>query len=290
MAIPTLGVEEFQYEDNGILINGDSAVPFLDLSKIDGLDSADVRQTTHEREGTDGVYIQAQFENARTVTLEGTLYADTNAFETVVDDLKANFAPAALARPLYYGTDAGLRAVFGKSLGFKYDKEEMRRRGAASFQVQVVCEDPRIYTPNPISAEVTLGTTVVTGRAYNKSYNYGYGPPSTIEKAFLVLGGNRLQPGVIRIYGPINNAVILHEEYAATMTLAHNIANGDYVDIDLNNRTVKSSGGSNIRGKLSLSGNWYLLQPGNNTFSFSGSSTLAGTTKLVVSALAAAWR
>lgn len=290
MAIPVLGVEEFQYEDTGILINGDSVVPFLDLEKIDGLDSADVRQSSHDREGTDGGYVDAEFENARTVTLEGTLYANTNGFETVVDDLKANFAPSALVRPLYFGTDAGIRAVWGKSLGFKYDKEQMRRRGAASFQVQVVCEDPRIYTPTPVDAEVTLGSTALTGRGYDKSYPYGYGPPSTIEKAILVLGGNRPQPGTIRIYGPITNPVVLHEEYAVTMTIALSIANGDYVDVNLDNRTVRSSGGSNIRGKLTLSGDWYLLRVGHNTFSFSGSGTLAGTTKLVVSALEAAWR
>jgi hypothetical protein len=290
MAIPTLGVEEFQYEDTGILINGDVSIPFLDLKKIDGLDSADIRQTSKEREGTDGGYIDALYENMRTVTLEGTLYADTNDFESTVDDLKANFAPAAFTRPLYFGTDAGLRAVWGKSLGFKYDKDEMRRRGSAAFQVQIVCEDPRIYTPNPVDAEVVLGSTALTGRGYNKSYDYGYGPASTIEKAILNLEGNRPQPGKIRIYGPINNPVVLHEEYAVTMTIALNIDNGDYVEIDLSNRTVRSSGGSNIRGKLSLSGNWYLLQPGTNTFSFSGSSTLAGTTRLVVSALEAAWR
>ena len=288
---PTLQAEEFQYLDTGILINGGATVPFLDLTQISGLDSTDLRQSSHDREGLDGGYIDALYEGMRTVSLDGTLYASTTAFETFVDQLKANFAPSAVGQPLYFGTDAGVRVVYGKSLGFKYDKTTLRRIGSCAFQVQVVCEDPRIYTPGTVSAQASLPTTIATGRGYPKSYTYGYGPSSGSTTLLLTLDGNRNEPGLIRVYGPINNPTITNLDDGTVFYLNMNIANGDYVEINLNNKTVKLNGITSVRSKLSvLNGAWYLLHPGANNFTFAGGSTLSGTTKLIVSANTGAWR
>ena len=141
MPTPTLNPEEFQYGDTGMLLNGSVALPFVDLTKIAGLDSTDIRSVTHDREGQNGGYLDSQYETLRTVTLEGTIYAAVTAMETYLDQLKANYAPRTTAQALYFGTDAGVRAVFGKPLGIKYDKDALRRLGKAEMQVQVVCED-----------------------------------------------------------------------------------------------------------------------------------------------------
>lgn len=288
MAIPTLLPEQFQYTETGVLLNADVAVPFADITKISGLDSADIRQSVHDREGMDGGYVDALYEQQRTVIIEGTLYTDNRSMETFLDQLKANFAPSALPQPLFIGTDAQLRVVYGKSLGIKYDKESLRRIGSCDYQIQIVCEDPRIYSPNIVSTQIVLGSTVISGRGYNKSFNYGYGTPSTGNQATLILSGNRSQPGIIRIYGPITNPSIICGN--TTMTFNLTIDNGDYIEINLNNRTVKLNGTAGRRNKMTLSGNWFLLQPGPNTIALSGASTLSGTTKLTVSANEAAWR
>jgi hypothetical protein len=290
MATPVLNAEEFQYLDTGILMNGSVAIPFTDVEKVSGLDATDLRTTSHDREGMHGGYIDALYEGMRTVTLEGTLYASTTGFETYVDSLKANYAPSAVSQPFYVGTDAGVRVVYGKSLGFKYDKDSLRRTGKCDYQVQIVCEDPRIYDPDFITSEIFLNTTVITGRGYNKSYDFGYGAPSTGNNVTLQLGGNREQPGVIRIYGPITNPALTFYNTGAVMYFNLTIAAGEYLEINLNNRTVKLNGTAGRRNKLTMSGNWYLLQVGVNSFSITGSATLAGTTKLTVTANEAAWR
>src|SRR5690606_15977559 len=129
------------------LLNGGEIVPFVDITKISGLDATDLRTSSHERENVDGGYIDAFYEGMRTVILEGTVYTNSQFMEAYLDNLKANYAPQKLPQPLYFGTDAGVRVVYGKPLGFKYDKEQLRRVGSCAFQLQVVCEDPRIYSP-----------------------------------------------------------------------------------------------------------------------------------------------
>jgi hypothetical protein len=290
LSAPDLNAEEYQYMDSGILINGDVSVPFTDLTKVSGLDAAEIRQTSHNREGVDGGYLDAQFENMRTVTLEGTLYASTTGFESVVDDYKANFAPQSEPQPLYLGTDAGTRVVYGKSLGFRYDKEQLRRLGMCAFQVQVVCEDPRIYDPNIVSEQVIMGSGVVTGRGYPKSYPYGYGAATTGSTVTIDLGGNREQPGTIQIFGPIINPSISNYNTGALFNFNLSLDAGDFLEINLDNRTVKLNGTAGRRNKLTIFGSWFLLQPGLNSFSLTGSGILAGTTRMVVSANAAAWR
>jgi hypothetical protein len=289
-SIPNLLPEEYQYMDNGILINGDANVPFTDVTKVSGLDSTDVRQTAHNREGVDGGYLDAQYENTRTVIIAGTLYTDGAGFELAVDDLKGNYAPQSEAQPLYLGTDAGVRVVYGKSLGVKYDKEQLRRLGMCDFQVQVTCEDPRIYDPNIISAELIMSGGALTGRGYPKSYPYSYGPPVTGNSVTLTLAGNRTQPGIIQIYGPIANPTIAYSNTGTIMNFNLSLDAGDFLEINLNNRTVKLNGTAGRRNKLTLFGSWFLLSPGLNTFSLSGSGIVSGSTRLVVSANAAAWR
>lgn len=291
MVVPTLNAEEFQYLDTGILLNGGAVMPFTDINKISGVDAADLRTSTHDREGLDGGYIDAAFEIMRTVSVEGVLYASNVAFETYTDSLKANFAPSKLAQPFYFGTDAGVRAVWGKALGFKYDKESMRRTGKAAFQVQVVCEDPRIYTPTLVTVEIFPSAVALTGRSYPKSYSYGYGGSSGASNALsLILTGNREQPGLIRIYGPATNPQVVNDDTGAIMTFTITIASGDYLEINLGTRTIKLNGTTGRRNSLALTGKWFLFRVGSNNLRLNATAITGGITKLRAQAYQAAWR
>lgn len=291
MATPTLEPEEYQYLEDGILLNGDEAVPFIDITQVTGLDATDLDVSEHTREQIDGGYIDAFYENMRKVILDGTIYADVFNMEEYLDSLKANYQPSMLAQPFFVGTDAGVRVVYGKSLGAKYDKTTLRRTGRAAVQLQIVCEDPRIYSPIEVSAEATLGSAVVDpGREYPKSYTYGYGTTAAANSLVVDLEGNREQPGIIRIEGPITNPVVTHSESGTEMSFIYTLPVDDFIEIDLNNRTVLLNGGTGIRSSMTLMGDWYLLQPGTNTFDISGTAAISGTTKLIVTAHAAAWR
>lgn len=256
MAIPTLLSEEFQFEDTGVTLNTSPALPFVDINSIDGIDSTSIRLSTSVREGMHGAWVDAEFEDARVVILDCTAYASPTALETYLDTLKANFAPSATIKPLYFGTDVGMRQVFGKSIGLRYQKSSMRRLGQIDFQAQVLCEDPRIYSPTIIS-QVIPGT--------------------------LTLLGNRDSVGTITIAGARTNPVITLGTSVITFALV--IASGETVVIDLNARTIIKDGTINVRGNVAITGGWPQLVNGANVFTVGG--TGSGT---ITVAARSAWR
>lgn len=246
MAIPILQAEQYQFLDTGIKLNAGAAVPFVDLDIVDGLDSAPVRQQTVAFEGADGGWIDASYQDMRTVSLEGRIYASPTALETYLDQLKANFTRNLTPQPLYFGTDAGMRMVLAKCLGLRASKSRLRSMGVVEFQVQFICEDPRIYTPTLVSVNL----------------------PGT-----LTLNGNRDSVGTITINGARTNPSITLG--ATTFTFDYTLTDGNSIVIDLRDRTVILNGTTNLRGKMTVTGPWPKLVPGNNVFTVGG--TGAGT-------------
>jgi hypothetical protein len=51
MAAPALATERYQFRDDGIVLNEDPATPFVDVTKVQGLDAAPLRLTTKDHEG-----------------------------------------------------------------------------------------------------------------------------------------------------------------------------------------------------------------------------------------------
>lgn len=251
MAAPTLNAEEYQYTDSGVLLNGnDTSLPFVDVTSIEGLDSAPFRSQTHEREGTDGGFVDSMYESLRTISMEGYVYTNPSSMETYLDSLKANFAPTTVDQPFYFGTDnEGLRLVFGKSQGFKYTKDTERGSGKVAFQIQIICGDPRIYS-DPASSVSISGSGSAT----------------------LGLGGNRPSPGTFTISGAATNPAITCA--GTTLSLTLSMSTGDNLVIDLDTHTVILNGTTSKRGSLTLSGNWPVFKPGNNAISYSGGGTL----------------
>src|SRR5882672_7106541 len=102
MMVLGLNDYEFQLNDSGVRLNSDSTNPFVDVTKASGLDSAPYRETIRDHEGTDGGFIDAEFEKGRDIILEGTIYGTVANVETYLDSLKANFAPVATPIPFYF--------------------------------------------------------------------------------------------------------------------------------------------------------------------------------------------
>lgn len=247
MPAPTLSPEQYQFTDTGVLLNDSPSLPFVDITLVDGLDSAPVRTSSTDREGIDGGFNIADYESYRTVTIEGSVYASVTAMETYLDQLKANFAPVKTPQPFHFGTDNGQRLVFARSTGFRYQKDQARRLGVVNFQVQLLCDDPRLYS----STAVTSGAFATTGS--------------------IVLSGNRDSNATLTISGAKTNPTITQGSNVFTFN-ATTIA-GDTIVIDLESRTVVKNGTINLRPSMTITGGWYLLEPGTTNFTLGGSGT-----------------
>lgn len=288
--MPTLtAVEQYQYTDTGIVLNSDATLPFVDVTNVQGLDSAPTRQTVKDHEGTDGGFVDSKYETLRTVVLEATAYTDPSAFEYYMDQLKGNYAPSAVDLPFYFQTDNGQRVVYGKSQGLKYSKTNERGYGKQPFNFTILCPDPRIYSSSIISSgPIYLGSATVQGRGYPKAYTFGYGIAATQSSGSITPGGNRDTPGWYVITGPIVNPTIVNDTTGQQWTFNITLADGEYLWIKPRVKTVRLGENGPSR-RNTLRGPWWFLQQGQNNFRLLGSGGTAGVTNLTVYAQPA-WR
>lgn len=276
----------FLLGDTGIVLNTDPTTPFVDINHVVGLDSAPFRSTEQDHEGTDGGFMDAEFEKGRTVVLEGVVYTDGANMESYLDSLKYNWAPSKTLVPFYLlapGVDE--RVLFVKPLGCRYDWETMRRTGCANIQFSAFAEDPRIYSSALQSITVTQGGTATTGRSYNKSYNYSYGAAITPNQTDCVTTGNRDTPAVFTITGPVVNPTIINDTDSVSLRFILNMGASDVLVVNTQYHTVYLNGLS--RRDALVAPNWFLLHPGHNLIRYLADSS--GTSTMQVQ-FRSAWR
>jgi len=268
---PVLTDHQFQYGDSGLLINGDAVAPFMDIDKVDGLDMAPFRVSTKAFEGMDGGYLDAEFEDMRTVVLEGTIYASSgDTLEAFLDDLKYNFRPGQVPTPFYFkpGTSTGQRLVYAKSLGVRYSWDMLRRVGASACQIQLMAEDPTIYEGTAQTGSMVLGALAVTGRGYDKAFNYGYGGGYFAGAYVLTNDGNKNANVQFTLNGPLTNPRIVNDDLGVYLELDTTLLSGDSIVIDMYNRTITLNGTASRRNVMTAASDWFLLSPGANNIRF----------------------
>lgn len=284
-----LGIEQYQFTDTGLILNSAVNMPFVDITQVEGLlDSAPLRLTQKDHEGRNGGFINAFFEQMRTIVLTGTIYCDPNQFETYLDQLKQNYAPASTPQPLYFQTDAGLRLLNCKSAGVKAPRTNARSYGKQDFTITLVAEDPRTYSAGSVSSgPIYLGSVIVAGRGYPKAYTYGYGSAATQSAGVITPGGTRTTPGNYIITGPIVNPSIVNDTLGLTWTFNITLAATDQLVISPDLRTVRLGVNGPSR-RYVMAGPWWELGTGPNNFRLLGSGGNSNT-NLTITAQAA-WR
>src|SRR5690349_24840361 len=138
----------FQLGSNGFILNDGSptAYPTVDILEIQGLDSSPVRTTVKDREGTDGAFVDAEFDQARTIVLSGVLYDDALNTEVTLDQLKLEWAPSKVPVAFYYRMPKiGTRMLWVKPVGVNYSLTQLRRNGVCEVTFTAIAGDPRIY-------------------------------------------------------------------------------------------------------------------------------------------------
>jgi len=262
---------------SGPLLNSDSTgVPFVDISRVSGLDNAPFRETVRDHEGIDGGFIDAEFETGRDISLEGTVYANVETAEEYLDLLKENFAPVQTPIPLVFKVPGKAeRVLFVKSRGVRYDWESARRVGMTPIQFLMYAEDPRIYDNNLISQIIPFGGTATTGYAFSYGFDLSFGATVPPDGQFVVNVGNRPTPAILTITGPVLNPRIVNDTAGKTLAFTIDLLAGETLVIDLANNTVMLNGTVNRRSTLDES-NWFLF-PKGSTFIRFGGATGSGT-------------
>lgn len=279
---------EFKLDDDGVLLNTDgSGLPFVDITRVQGLDSPPFRETYRDHEGEDGGFLDAEFEKGRDIILEGTIYADSGSIEDYLDDIKANFAPVQSPVPFYlYPAGSEERVIFVKPRGVRYDWDTARRIGMTGIQFMAYAEDPRIYTNTLLSYTISFGGETGIGLDFSFGFDVDFGGGATPAGANVLNSGNRSTPVVFVITGPVTNPVVGNTTAGKTMRFTIELGATDTLTVDTGNRTVYLNGNISRRYVLT-SPEWFFIEPGTNQIIFGGAT---GTGSQVNLQFRSAWR
>lgn len=277
----------FMLGDSGVVLNSTTSLPFVDVTSVLGLDNAPYRETRREHEGTDGGFIDAEFERGRDVLINAEIYTNSSTMESYLDSLKFNYAPSRTTIPFYFkAPGVEERVIYVKPLGVKYDWEQIRRIGQAKAQFKMFAEDPRIYTSIATTANVPFSAGALTGFGFNLGFPFGFGGAASTDGVFVVNAGNRPTPPTFTINGPCTGPSIRDETYGNILAFNITLASGETLVIDTQYRTVRLNGATNRRNTMT-NFEWFFLNPGS-TFIRYGASTGAGSSLDV--SFRSAWR
>lgn len=147
------------------------------------------------------------------------------------------------------------------------------------FQAQFFAEDPRAYTVHQDLISSTALSTASGGLKFPMKFPFKF-TPSGGGTATVTNKGNRPTPPVFRIYGMCVNPAIVNVDSGERITIAGTIANGDFLEIDVANRTAKLNGGT-LQNNLidSVNTTWFELPRGSTNLQLT-SGTFDGTARL----------
>lgn len=173
----------FKLGDTGTELNTDAVPPFVDVTRVYGLDSSPIRETERDHEGVDGGFLDAEFEKGRPLMIDGTVYATAQTLEAYLDKLKEEWAPSPTPVPFYFRPPGQTdRVLFVKPRGLRYDWASDRRVGTQRCQFVFYAEDPRIYDAILSSVVIPFGGPAGIGfqfaglfDTYTRNVSNGFG-------------------------------------------------------------------------------------------------------------------
>lgn len=171
------------------------------------------------------------------------------------------------------------------------------------FLVTLRASDPRFlsrYTEYSRFPFFTGGTIVdgaaSSGRFYDKTFDKVYttamdatGTAGSATNSLTVINrGNFPSHPIIRFYGGMTNPSLTNSANGQSFSISATIADGDYYEVNMANRTVVDSTGTSKYGAVDTSSGWPQLESGTNNLILVVSAH-SGTDPHVICASRSAW-
>ena len=274
-------IANYSFSFNGQVFGGANS-PYQ-IQNVEGLESLPgIRNQDDNRGYNDGMFTGRDFLAGRTITITFNTFASPgySAQENYNIIQRALLPQTQGTTPLYFMLSDNLteQVAYARVRGMQTPIDPNYTYGYIVSQVEFFCPNPAYYASNVQTADMLFSADL--GRTYNKSFNYTYGGGSaTITTTINNAGWANTYP-TITINGPITAPVVGNLTQNAQLNFIGTYSSSDLLVVDLYNKLITLNG--NPARNTLLSGTWFSAQPGNNEFYFSGTGTLVGTTKAVV--------
>lgn len=254
-------------EFNGLLMNVQQNVDRYNITSIDGLYDADIRDVRDVRSNADGEIPYNSFYGGRTIVISGTIQTySVGKMRDMEMALRAAFADLTSEHRLHFRVGDYTKDHFincKKIASIAGTEQQQNYQATRDFQVSVRASNPRFlsYTQNLLDAELP-GTMIITPALIGNARNRG----------------NYWAQPIYRIYGSSHRATIINDTTNKQFSVGF-IEAGDYLEFDLTqpSPTLRNSHGEPAWEWLNDDSDFVELQGGvdgsDNQIYYSGDAT-----------------
>jgi phage-related protein len=254
------------------------------IQNIIGLESLPgIRSQDDNRGYADGMFSGRDFYAGRTISIVfNTFESPGVSAQTNYNTIQSYLLPQQSGTtPLYFkfpNSPTSEQVVFARVRSMTTNIDPNYTYGYITSQVDFFCPDPNYYNNNLQTAVMAVLPAV--GRTYDRVYDLVYGGATGyITTTVNNIGWATTYPN-ISLVGPITDPLLGNLTTGEFIQITGSFNLLDTINIDLYNKLITLNG--NPARNLFTSGNWFSAQPGNNTFYFNGTFTVANQTKATV--------
>lgn len=229
------------------------------------------RAVVRPRPTAHGAIDETHWTGERLIVLEGfVLGADQAAAISELRTVQAAIlqtldSGAALLKWTEAGS-AGLSLQSTVKLASDVDVEFVPGPDLLRYQVQLRAEDPRAYSQLLTTGTGSALAPTGGGMTFNRTFNITFTTGGVAGNVAVNNTGNRTTPPTFRMYGAWTNAQIMLAGTTKRIVLNGTVSAGDYLEVDVFNRTVKLNGSSNALYYLDAANTtWFDLPIGTST-------------------------
>jgi hypothetical protein len=247
----------------------------LILEEATGFDSPNVRENVEDLPERDGAVAGKFWFGARPVTLSGRIIsssaADRNATVMQLQQaLRALRSDATLS--------SQPQGMPGMQTSARLQNFRVTGGFVKQFQIGLICPDPRIYSQT-LNHVLTTTAPSSGGAAFPWIFpvNFGGGSGGTANVSVSNAGNMDSFP-IIRVTGPATNPQLKNATTGEQLQIDNvDIAAGAWIEADCDQRTVRSSDGITLYGRVRFPPSvFWTLAPGANEVQLWADSSSAG--------------
>lgn len=268
-----LYIGDLQIHDSSGPVNG------YWLQEYEGFDSPEYRTSSYDKPGEDGMVVTAQYYSGRNISLAGVIKGDT--LLEYEDNKRALLAACGITRsstgipvPVTLTFETLSNREYFVTGHFKRPVFRNEMIGHCKFLLQFITNSPFVFSSSTISsgligAPIGGGFTLPTLVPIVSS-------PSSGGTVNITNPGHAESPLIIRLDGQLTDPRIISTATGKSMELDYTIASGDFVTIDMANKTILLNDTSTLLSTKTDTSDWFSLMPGDNLFTLR-TSTLSDT-------------
>lgn len=247
--------------------------------------SPEIRRYEYPRAGRNGVMVSPSLTSGRTFAFTIRVNHPTPAtyhaaMVTLMDAIAEAFnAPADTVALTFNlpgaaigGTDVG---AWVHPVRWTATTDTLYHKGAGLVALELFAGDPLVYSVAETSTVISLAVSG-GGFTFPEVFPLIFAGGGSSGTANIVNAGNAPSPPRFRIDGPVTDPRIRSDTADKDLLFDLTVDSGDWVDINVQNRSVLLNGTASRYSAL-IEAEWFDLAPGSNTIRFSGSSAGAPT-------------